>query len=126
MIYWYIISVNGSQSIKHAGSISHIKTFIHPGSICKHIDGSSQVLTGSDSSVGCPVISSASDALVLTGGGLGGCRWVVVAKADAAGEVKLTSSDWPISNWEKNRIRPEHYQQSYTLTKEGTGSLQGS
>ena len=85
-----------------------------------------QVLTGSDSSVGCSVTSSASDALVLTGGGLGGCRLVVVAKADAAGEVKLTSSDWPIRNWEKNRNRPEHYQQSYTLNKDGTSSLQGS
>jgi len=62
------------------------------------------------------------------GGGLGGCRWVV-AKAAAAGEVKLTYSDWPISNWEKNRIqpvRPQHCQQSYTLIKDSTSSIQGS
>lgn len=87
---------------------------------CRHIAGSTQVLTGLVSSAGCPLTSSASDALVLTGGGgLGGCLWVV-AKADAAGEVKLAYSDWPISNWEKNRIHPIRAEQSFTSTNDST------
>lgn len=36
--------------------------------------------------------------LVLTGGGLGGCRWVW-ARAGATGDVRLTYSDRSISNW---------------------------
>lgn len=37
-------------------------------------------------------------ALVLTGGGLGGCRWVW-GRAGATADVRLTYSDRSISNW---------------------------
>lgn len=97
---------------------------------CKNIDGSTQVLTGLVSRAGCSLTSPASDALVLTGGGgLGGCRWVV-AKAAAAGEVKLTYSDWQISNWEEKQD-PAHQTTAsssttkLTLIKDSTSSLQG-
>lgn len=42
--------------------------------------------------------SPAGVALVLTGGGLGGCRWVW-GRAGATAEVRLTYSDRSISNW---------------------------
>lgn len=56
------------------------------------------VLTGLSSWSVWLLTNSAAGALVLTGGGLGGCR-SVCAKTGAAGEVRLTYSDRSISNW---------------------------
>lgn len=56
------------------------------------------VLTGLSSWSVWLLTNSAAGALVLTGGGLGGCR-PVCAKTGAAGEVRLTYSDRSISNW---------------------------
>lgn len=73
----------------------------------------SHVLTGVSSGSAWGLTNCATDALVLTGGGLGGCRWVC-AKAGAAGEVRLTYSDRSISNWgtqePTNQTRAQHSQ----------------
>ena len=67
------------------------------------------VLTGLSSWSVWLLTNSAAGALVLTGGGLGGCR-SVCAKAGAAGEVRLTYSDRSTSNWEHRSqpIRAQH------------------
>ena len=75
------------------------------------------VLTGLSSWSVWLLTNSAAGALVLTGGGLGGCR-SVCAKAGAAGEVRLTYSDRSISNWgaqePTNQSTAQHSQSSST------------
>lgn len=62
------------------------------------MEDATHALTGLSSWSVWALTNSAADALVLTGGGLGGCRWVV-GRAGAAGEVRLTYSDRSVSNW---------------------------
>lgn len=85
------------------------------------MEDAARILTGVSSGSGWGLTNCATDALVLTGGGLGGCRWVV-AKAGASGEVRLTYSDRSISNWgtqePTNQTRAQHSQSSST---EATG-----
>lgn len=87
-----------------------------PSRVSDHTEteDATHVLTGLSSSELVWVLTNcATDALVLTGGGLGGCCWVC-AKAGAAGEVRLTYSDRSISNWntganqsDQSRAHPE-------------------
>lgn len=75
------------------------------------MEDATRVLTGPSSWSVWALTNCAAAALELTGGGLGGCRWVC-AKAGAAGEVTLTYSDRSISNWgtqePTNQTRAQH------------------
>lgn len=98
-------------------------TFPSPVSDQAETEDATHVLTGLSGSMSVWVLTNcAEDALVLTGGALGGCCWVC-AEAGAAGEVRLTYSDRSISNWgtqePTNQTRAEHSQRSST---EFTGS----
>lgn len=90
-----------------------------PSRVSDHTEtDATSVLTGLSGSQSVWVLTNcAADALVLTGGGLGGCCWVC-AKAGAAGEVRLTYSDRSISNWgtqgPTNQTRAEQSQRSST------------
>lgn len=81
-----------------------------------------RVLTGASSGSAWALTNCAAVALVLTGGGLGGCRRVV-AKAGAAGDVRLTYSDRSISNWgtqePTNQTRAQHSHSSSTQASTG-------
>ncbi len=81
------------------------------------MEDATRVLTGLSSWSLWALTNSAADALVLTGGGLGGCR-SVCAKAGAAGDVRLTYSDRSTSSWgtqePTNQSTAQHSQRSST------------
>lgn len=65
----------------------------------RQTEEATRVLTGLPSWPARSLTNSPADvALVLTGGGLGGCRRVW-GRAGATGDVRLTYSDRSISNW---------------------------
>lgn len=67
--------------------------------VLRQTEEATRVLTGLPSWPARSLTNSPADvALVLTGGGLGGCRWVW-GRAGATGDVRLTYSDRSISNW---------------------------
>lgn len=82
------------------------------------MEDATRVLTGPASGSVWALTNCAADALVLTGGGLGGCR-SVLAMAGAAGEVILTYSDRSISNWgtqeptNQTRAEPDELYRAY-------------
>lgn len=67
--------------------------------VIKQTEEATQVLTGLASWQAWLLTKWPADVdLELTGGGLGGCRWVW-ARAGASGDVRLTYSDRSISSW---------------------------
>lgn len=90
------------------------------------MEDANHVLTGLSSWSVWALTNCVADALVLSGGGLGGCRWVC-AKASAAGEVRLTYSDRSISNWRTQEPTDQtRAQQSQSSSTEATGENSSS